>query len=250
MHSLCCFSPGNLVKLAARHALAWRTLPDLMPWTMADLKLTFLGGFEVRLASGEVADLPAQKDRAIAGDSGNDARPRSFPRSPRRFVMERARRPSGARQPEADPHAATPMPQSDRRRRAPRRPPISRAQPGYDQRGHVDLRTTCPRGHDRIAQTGNGAISRGPARRDFNPRSGVRGLAAGRTSTAAPAVRAGARELDGQGAGCRRSGWRGRGGSETTDVGSAQRSGVPHPHAGPQRSGPVGAGAQALRGPS
>ncbi len=65
MHSLCCFSPGNLVKLAARRALAWRTLPDLMPWTMADLKLTFLGGFEVRLASGEVADLPAQKDRAL-----------------------------------------------------------------------------------------------------------------------------------------------------------------------------------------
>ena len=32
---------------------------------MADLKLTFLGGFEVRLASGEVADLPAQKDRAL-----------------------------------------------------------------------------------------------------------------------------------------------------------------------------------------
>jgi len=32
---------------------------------MADLKLTFLGGFELRLVSGEMVDLPAQKDRAL-----------------------------------------------------------------------------------------------------------------------------------------------------------------------------------------
>ncbi len=43
---------------------------------MADLKLTLLGGFEARWATGEVADLPGQKDRALlaylaiaAGDS-------------------------------------------------------------------------------------------------------------------------------------------------------------------------------------
>lgn len=43
---------------------------------MADLKLTLLGGFEMRLSTGEVADLPGQKDRALfaflaiaAGDS-------------------------------------------------------------------------------------------------------------------------------------------------------------------------------------
>ena len=46
---------------------------------MADLKLTFLGGFEVRLASGGVADLPAQKDRAllaILAMTPGDAQPR------------------------------------------------------------------------------------------------------------------------------------------------------------------------------
>ena len=32
---------------------------------MTDLKLTLLGGFKVRLTSGEVADLPGQKDRAV-----------------------------------------------------------------------------------------------------------------------------------------------------------------------------------------
>ena len=43
---------------------------------MADLKLTLLGGFEMRLSTGAVADLPGQKDRALlaflavaAGDS-------------------------------------------------------------------------------------------------------------------------------------------------------------------------------------
>jgi TolB-like protein len=41
------------------------TRPVMEPSPMADLKLTLLGGFEMRLSTGAIADLPGQKDRAL-----------------------------------------------------------------------------------------------------------------------------------------------------------------------------------------
>jgi TolB-like protein len=61
----------------ARHEAA--TPPAVETPAMPDLKLTLLGGFEMRLSTGEVADLPGQKDRALLAFlavAGGESHPR------------------------------------------------------------------------------------------------------------------------------------------------------------------------------